>query len=81
MELGHRRTEQSILEPGEHLVADELYNGIPPLRAPPLFIMREPNTASASPAINGASSSGSDSGAYWPSPWTSATKSNPLSMA
>ena len=35
--------------------------------------MREPNTASASPARSGCSRSGRHSGAYCPSPWTSAT--------
>ncbi|MFT3838369.1 MAG: hypothetical protein QM723_15400 [Myxococcaceae bacterium] len=45
------------------------------------FIMRLPNTASASPLTSGPNSRGSSSGAYWPSPCTIATKSNSCLIA
>ena len=41
-----------------------LYSGIPPARAAPGTIIREPKTASASPSTIGATISGRISGAY-----------------
>ena len=58
-----------------------LYSGMPPLRACPRTIMREPNTASAPPSTMGAMMSAMISGAYWPSPCRSTTTSQPWLMA
>ena len=53
---------------------------MPPFSGPPKsFIMREPKTASASPRTIGAYIWDSISGAYWPSPCSSTTTSNPCS--
>jgi hypothetical protein len=54
-----------------------LYSGMPPRRASPRCIIREPNTASASPRSSGATMSGSISGAYWPSACSSTAMSKP----
>ena len=40
---------------------------MPPRRAAPFSIMREPKTASASPRTSGSTIAGRNSGAYWPS--------------
>src|ERR1035438_6555518 len=58
-----------------------LHSGMPPRSASPRPVMREPNTASASPESSGSRRSGSRSGAYCPSPCTRATMSKPFSMA
>ena len=58
-----------------------LYAGMPPARAWPLTIIREPKTASAVPDANGATSRSISSGAYWPSAWRSTTMSSPWSTA
>ncbi len=58
-----------------------LYAGMPPRRASPWFMMREPNTALARPSTIGSIIDGSSSGAYWPSPWRSTTTSHPCSIA
>jgi hypothetical protein len=58
-----------------------LYSGMPPRNAPKAVIIRLPNTASAQRSRSGVSSRGISSGAYWPSPCSRTTMSNPRSTA